>query len=177
MSGAERTRLRVHFSNATAEWPTPQDLFDDLSFIYGGFTLDPCATPENAKCARYFTKEDDGSQTAMVRKSIREPPLRPRNRPVGKKGLGRISPRHARGLLGSRACRYALVARLREERPCVLPARPPQVRRREQQCSISLGHRDLRQILHALSKSESISMTPIHKTRKLCNPASGSPRS
>jgi phage N-6-adenine-methyltransferase len=52
--------LSVHFSSATPEWPTPQDLFDDLSFSYGGFTLDPCATPQNAKCPRFFTKEEDG---------------------------------------------------------------------------------------------------------------------
>lgn len=24
------------------------------------FTLDPCATPENAKCAKFFTEADDG---------------------------------------------------------------------------------------------------------------------
>jgi phage N-6-adenine-methyltransferase len=50
----------VHFSSATPEWPTPQTLFDELSAVYGGFTLDPCATSENTKCARFFTKEQDG---------------------------------------------------------------------------------------------------------------------
>lgn len=41
------------------EWSTPQDLFDMLDDEFH-FTLDPCATPENAKCAKYFTVLDDG---------------------------------------------------------------------------------------------------------------------
>ena len=49
----------VMFSSKTPEWETPQELFDSLNKIYG-FKLDVCATPENAKCARYFTKEQDG---------------------------------------------------------------------------------------------------------------------
>lgn len=49
----------VHFSSATDLWETPQDFFDKLDSEFG-FTLDVCATPENAKCARYFTKEQDG---------------------------------------------------------------------------------------------------------------------
>ena len=47
-------------SSESGEWSTPQDLFDRLNQHYGPFTLDPCATPENAKCERYFTAEDDG---------------------------------------------------------------------------------------------------------------------
>jgi len=50
---------QVHFSSATDEWPTPQSLFDALNSEFG-FTLDPCATPANAKCRRFFTKADDG---------------------------------------------------------------------------------------------------------------------
>src|ERR1035437_139882 len=50
----------VHFSSATDEWPTPQALFDELSWSFGGFDLDPCATLENAKCSRFFTKQQDG---------------------------------------------------------------------------------------------------------------------
>lgn len=47
------------FSSNTAEWATPQAFFDELNKEFN-FTLDPCATPQNAKCARYFTKEADG---------------------------------------------------------------------------------------------------------------------
>lgn len=46
-------------SSNTDEWATPQDLFDKLDATFH-FTLDPCATPENAKCAKYYTKEQDG---------------------------------------------------------------------------------------------------------------------
>lgn len=40
-------------------WATPQDFFDVLNRVFT-FTLDPCATPENAKCDTYFTEEQDG---------------------------------------------------------------------------------------------------------------------
>ena len=49
----------IHFSSATDLWATPQDFFDRYNGLYG-FQLDVCASPENAKCARFFTKEDDG---------------------------------------------------------------------------------------------------------------------
>jgi len=51
--------LRVHFSSATDEWPTPRWLFDALNAEFV-FTLDPCATSQNAKCACHFTKTEDG---------------------------------------------------------------------------------------------------------------------
>lgn len=46
-------------SSKTCEWATPQDLFDKLNGQYF-FDLDVCATPENAKCAHYYTREQDG---------------------------------------------------------------------------------------------------------------------
>lgn len=51
--------LAVHTSSKTPEWATPQALFDELNREFN-FTLDPCATKENAKCAKFYTKEDDG---------------------------------------------------------------------------------------------------------------------
>ncbi|HAB17809.1 MAG TPA: phage N-6-adenine-methyltransferase [Verrucomicrobiota bacterium] len=47
------------FSSATDEWPTPPWLFEALRAEFH-FTLDPCATGENAKCTRFFTRRDDG---------------------------------------------------------------------------------------------------------------------
>lgn len=47
------------FSSETAEWATPQAFYDELNREFG-FTLDPCATPQNAKCAKFYTKEQDG---------------------------------------------------------------------------------------------------------------------
>ena len=49
----------VHFSSATDMWATPQDFFDRLDAIYN-FDLDVCALPDNAKCEKYFTPEQDG---------------------------------------------------------------------------------------------------------------------
>lgn len=51
--------MSVHFSSATPEWATPQEFFDKLNEEFH-FTLDPCCTEENRKCAAYFTKEQDG---------------------------------------------------------------------------------------------------------------------
>lgn len=51
--------MNVHFSSVTDLHATPQDFFDKLNVEFG-FDLDACASHENAKCARYYTKEDDG---------------------------------------------------------------------------------------------------------------------
>ncbi len=51
--------MSVHFSSKTPEWETPQALFDRLNEEFG-FGLDVCATPENAKCVKFYTKEEDG---------------------------------------------------------------------------------------------------------------------
>ena len=47
------------FSSRSDEWSTPQDFYDKLNEEFH-FTLDVCATPENAKCVEFFTKEQDG---------------------------------------------------------------------------------------------------------------------
>ena len=49
----------VLFSSGKNDWETPQWLFDELNEEFH-FTLDPCATPQTAKCGRYFTEEDNG---------------------------------------------------------------------------------------------------------------------
>ena len=51
----------VHFMSERSDWVTPQDLFDRLDAKYH-FTLDVCASPENAKCSRFFTLTEDGLQ-------------------------------------------------------------------------------------------------------------------
>ncbi|HEX5591996.1 MAG TPA: DNA N-6-adenine-methyltransferase [Solirubrobacterales bacterium] len=52
-------RMDVHFSSATDDWATPQDLFDKLNAEFG-FQLDVCASNENAKCSVFYTAEQDG---------------------------------------------------------------------------------------------------------------------
>lgn len=47
------------FTSNTDLWATPQDFFDELDKEFV-FDLDVCALPENAKCERYFTPEEDG---------------------------------------------------------------------------------------------------------------------
>lgn len=47
------------FTSNTEEWATPQAFFEELNNEFN-FTLDPCATQENAKCKKFFTKEQNG---------------------------------------------------------------------------------------------------------------------
>ncbi len=49
------------FSSQTGEWETPQELYDKLDKEFG-FDLDACATGSNAKCSRYYTKQEDALQ-------------------------------------------------------------------------------------------------------------------
>lgn len=46
-------------SSASDEWETPQDLFDELDAEYH-FVLDVAASESNHKCAKYYTKAEDG---------------------------------------------------------------------------------------------------------------------
>ena len=54
-----QSALRVHFSSATDVWATPQDFFDAMASEFC-FETDVCALPENAKCDRFYTPEQDG---------------------------------------------------------------------------------------------------------------------
>ena len=47
------------FSSKTDMWATPQEFYDKLNDEFN-FTLDPCATEDNAKCDNFFTADDDG---------------------------------------------------------------------------------------------------------------------
>lgn len=49
----------VMFSSKTDEWATPQEFFNNLDDEFH-FTVDVCATEENAKCNKYYTRQDDG---------------------------------------------------------------------------------------------------------------------
>jgi site-specific DNA-methyltransferase (adenine-specific) len=51
--------LEILYSSRNEEWGTPQDLFDTLNAEFH-FTLDAAASLRNAKCGRYFTKEENG---------------------------------------------------------------------------------------------------------------------
>lgn len=47
------------FSSKTDMWETPQQLFDELDHEFK-FTIDVCATPENAKCKKFYTEQENG---------------------------------------------------------------------------------------------------------------------
>ena len=51
--------LKTLLSSEDMTWATPQSFFDELNKEFD-FNLDPCATPRTAKCADYYTEEDDG---------------------------------------------------------------------------------------------------------------------
>lgn len=53
----------VMFSSKTGLWATPQRFFDKLNEEFH-FDVDVCAIPENAKCERFYTPDDDGLKQA-----------------------------------------------------------------------------------------------------------------
>lgn len=72
---------RGMFTSTTDEWATPQDLFDDLNAEFN-FTLDPCASKHNAKCDKFFTKDQDGLTQSWAKETVFCNP--PYGRTVGK---------------------------------------------------------------------------------------------
>lgn len=71
---------RSLFTSQTDEWATPQAFFDALNETLH-FTLDPCATPQNAKCCRYFTKAENGLTQEWTGRVFMNPPY---GREIGK---------------------------------------------------------------------------------------------
>lgn len=69
----KRRRRSVHFSSATCEWATPPELFAELDREFG-FDLDPCATVDNAKCDRFFTRAEDGLAQKWSGRVFMNPP-------------------------------------------------------------------------------------------------------
>ena len=51
--------MKVYHRDKRSDWETPHGFFADLDDEFH-FTLDVCASQDNAKCARYFTTADDG---------------------------------------------------------------------------------------------------------------------
>jgi site-specific DNA-methyltransferase (adenine-specific) len=49
-------------------------LFRELAEEFGGFDLDPCATPETATCPRYFIPADDGLAQKWAGRVFTNPP-------------------------------------------------------------------------------------------------------
>ena len=54
-----RKKQNVHFQSRFLAWETPPAFFAEVDREFG-FTLDVCALPSNAKCARFYSPADDG---------------------------------------------------------------------------------------------------------------------
>ena len=48
----------LHFKSDIQTWETPKAFFDQLNRLFG-FTLDACASSENAKVGNYYTVEQN----------------------------------------------------------------------------------------------------------------------
>ncbi len=57
--GAMATKNNGRYNGNGRHWATPPEVFDPLDAEFR-FTLDPCATTETAKCARFFTEAQNG---------------------------------------------------------------------------------------------------------------------
>lgn len=60
MGRAVRTEAppSVHFSSQKMDWPTPRELFAEVDAEFG-FTVDVCASAENACLPRFWTERDE----------------------------------------------------------------------------------------------------------------------
>lgn len=103
------------YTSSSEEWGTPQELFNRLNKEFN-FTLDICASKENAKCPKYYTKEEEALKQEWGGRYMDEPSIRKKNRNLGKKSKRSGDTRKGDGrLLTAGTNGYRLVARLRYE--------------------------------------------------------------
>ena len=69
------------FSSVKMDWATPQAFFDALDAEFH-FTLDPCASPGNAKCGKFYTIADNGLEQDWAGETVFCNP--PYGREIGK---------------------------------------------------------------------------------------------
>jgi len=63
--GGVRAKNNGRYNGNGRHWATPPEVFDPLNKEFA-FTLDPCATPANAKCSSFFTEEINGLERAWA---------------------------------------------------------------------------------------------------------------
>jgi phage N-6-adenine-methyltransferase len=66
--------LEVMGSSRSDDWPTDPRYMAQLVERFGVFDLDPCASAENAKALRYFTRDDDGLAQEWTGRVFMNPP-------------------------------------------------------------------------------------------------------
>lgn len=57
--GGMKAKNNGRYNGNGRHWATPPEIFDPLNEEFK-FTLDPCATPQSAKCSTFFTEEQNG---------------------------------------------------------------------------------------------------------------------
>lgn len=130
-------------SSTTDEWATPQSLFDKLNAAFH-FTLDVCATPENAKCAKYYTKAQDGLKQDwggghyMVQSTIW-----PRDWQMDREMRDASRSRRHANPGKNRHALVALIHRQESRRACLLHQRAAQVWRRQESGTVPKRNRRL----------------------------------
>ena len=67
--GGVRAKNNGRYNGNGRHWETPPEIFDPLEDEFR-FTLDPCATPETAKCKRYYTEASDGLSAPWVNERV-----------------------------------------------------------------------------------------------------------
>lgn len=63
--GGVKAKNNGRYNGNGRHWATPPEIFDPLHAEFN-FTLDPCATPENAKCKTYFTELKNGLEQSWA---------------------------------------------------------------------------------------------------------------
>lgn len=87
--------MTVHFSSKKMDWATPWELFRVWDISHGPFTLDVCATWENAKCRVFFPPAANGLLQRWHGTCWMNPPY---GREIGRwiaKAVGEIHQGHA----------------------------------------------------------------------------------
>lgn len=68
-----KAKLAGLMTSKTDLWETPKELFERLDIEFN-FTLDVCATNENAKCEKFFSKETNGLKQVWFGQCWMNPP-------------------------------------------------------------------------------------------------------
>lgn len=67
-------QFKTKFESKRQDWETPDELFVSLNEEFN-FTLDVCATKENAKCKTFFSVEDNGLEQTWIGVCWMNPPF------------------------------------------------------------------------------------------------------
>ena len=133
------------YTSKTDDWATPQRLFDELNRAFH-FTIDVCASKENAKCTKYFTKEQDGLKQDWGGHYMVQSTIWTRNRQMGAK---MFRTRRNCSHVDTGKNRHEMVASIHQRQfkcSCLFFERSIEVRKCEKQCPISVSHNNIHEL-------------------------------